>query len=114
MSYCPECEAVIDEEFEDIGEIISCPECGIELEVISIDPVEYDVALIDDEEDERTLSNRQQTAAQALETIAERMQTPAQRLERSLTPWATYLVLPLFAFANAGVPIQGNLVEALR
>jgi alpha-aminoadipate carrier protein LysW len=52
VSYCPECEAVIDEEFEDIGEIISCPECGIELEVISIDPVEYDVALIDDDGDE--------------------------------------------------------------
>ena len=52
MSYCPECEAVIDEEFEDIGEIISCPECGVELEVINIDPVEFDLALIDDEEDE--------------------------------------------------------------
>jgi alpha-aminoadipate/glutamate carrier protein LysW len=52
VSYCPECEAVIDEEFEDIGEIISCPECGVELEVISIDPVEFDLAPIDDEEDD--------------------------------------------------------------
>ena len=52
MSYCPECETVIDEEFEDIGEIISCPECGVELEVISVDPVEYDLALIDDEDEE--------------------------------------------------------------
>lgn len=52
MSNCPECEAVIDEEFEDIGEIISCPGCGVELEVISIDPVEYDLALIDDEEED--------------------------------------------------------------
>ncbi len=52
MSYCPECEAVIDEEFEDVGEIISCPECGVELEVISIDPVEFDLAPVDDEEDE--------------------------------------------------------------
>ena len=52
MSYCPECEAVIDEEFEDIGEIITCPECGVELEVISLDPVEFDIALIDDEDDD--------------------------------------------------------------
>ncbi len=52
MSYCPECEAVIDEEFEDVGEVISCPECGVELEVISIDPVEFDLAPIDDEEDD--------------------------------------------------------------
>jgi alpha-aminoadipate/glutamate carrier protein LysW len=52
VSYCPECEAVIDEEFDDVGEIISCPECGVELEVISIDPVEFDLAPIDDEEDD--------------------------------------------------------------
>ena len=56
MSYCPECEAVIDEEFEDIGEIISCPECGVELVVISINPVEYDLALIEDD-DEFDLDN---------------------------------------------------------
>jgi alpha-aminoadipate carrier protein LysW len=52
VSYCPECEAVIDEEFEDVGEIISCPECGVELEVISVDPVEFDLAPIDDEDDD--------------------------------------------------------------
>jgi alpha-aminoadipate carrier protein LysW len=52
VSYCPECEAVIDEEFEDVGEIISCPECGVELEVISIEPVEFDLAPIDDEEED--------------------------------------------------------------
>jgi alpha-aminoadipate carrier protein LysW len=52
VSYCPECDSVIDEEFEDIGEIITCPECGVELEVISIDPVEFDLAAIDDEEDD--------------------------------------------------------------
>jgi alpha-aminoadipate/glutamate carrier protein LysW len=52
VSYCPECEAIIDEEFEDIGEMISCPECGVELEVISIDPVEFDLAPVDDEEDD--------------------------------------------------------------
>ena len=52
MSYCPECEAVIDEEFDDVGEVISCPECGVELEVISVDPVEFDLAPVDDEEDD--------------------------------------------------------------
>jgi alpha-aminoadipate/glutamate carrier protein LysW len=52
VSYCPECEAAIDEEFEDVGEVISCPECGVELEVISVDPVEFDLAPIDDEEDD--------------------------------------------------------------
>ena len=52
MSYCPECEAAIDEEFEEVGEVISCPECGVELEVISIDPVEFDLAPVDEEDEE--------------------------------------------------------------
>ncbi len=56
MSYCPECEAAIDEEFEDLGEVISCPECGVELEVISIDPVEFDLAPVDDEDEDRTMT----------------------------------------------------------
>lgn len=51
-------------------------------------------------------SNQAQVAAQTLETVADRMQSPAQRLEHSLLPWTTYLVLPLFALANAGVEIR--------
>jgi len=52
VGYCPECDAPIDEEFEDVGDIITCPECGVDLEVISLDPVEFDLAPADDEEDE--------------------------------------------------------------
>jgi len=55
------------------------------------------------------MSDRRQAAAHTLEAIAERMQSPAQRLEHSLTPWATYLVLPVFALANAGVAISTDL-----
>jgi len=51
--------------------------------------------------------NRHDTL-QTLETIAERMQSPAQHLERALQPWSTYLILPLFALANAGVSLEGN------
>lgn len=32
---------------------------------------------------------------------------PAQDLEHALFPWVTYLILPLFAFINAGVPLAG-------
>jgi NhaA family Na+:H+ antiporter len=60
-------------------------------------------------EEEVHLSDRQQAGALTLEAIAERMQTPGQRLERSVTPWATYLILPLFALANAGVDLSGDL-----
>lgn len=47
--------------------------------------------------------NRHEVAAQTLETVSERMQSPAQRLETALHPWTTYLILPIFALANAGV-----------
>ncbi|MBN2339523.1 MAG: hypothetical protein JXP48_13405 [Acidobacteria bacterium] len=52
MSYCPECDAVIEEDIEEVGEIITCPECGVELEVISLDPLEFDLAPVDDDEDD--------------------------------------------------------------
>jgi NhaA family Na+:H+ antiporter len=58
-------------------------------------------------------SRRQQAAAQTLEVISERIQTPLQRLERSLNPWVAYLIVPVFALANAGVDLSGNLGEAL-
>ena len=51
-------------------------------------------------------ANRVQVAAQTLETVADRMQSPAQRLEHTLLPWTTYLILPIFALANAGVALQ--------
>jgi NhaA family Na+:H+ antiporter len=58
-------------------------------------------------------SRRQQAAAQTLEVIAERIQSPLQRLERSLNPWVAYVIVPVFALANAGVQLSGNLLEAL-
>lgn len=33
--------------------------------------------------------------------------SPGHALERGLKPWVAFLVLPLFAFANAGVPLKG-------
>jgi NhaA family Na+:H+ antiporter len=58
-------------------------------------------------------SGRQQAAAQTLEGIAERLQAPLRRLERSLNPWVAYLVVPIFAFANAGIQIRGDIGAVL-
>jgi alpha-aminoadipate carrier protein LysW len=54
MAVCPECEAdiEIDEYDVDKGEIISCPECGVELEVVGLSPLQLDLAPRDEDEDE--------------------------------------------------------------
>ncbi len=48
MSYeatCPECAATIEMADDTlVGEILQCPDCGVELEVMSLDPVTVDLA----------------------------------------------------------------------
>ncbi|MGE4102070.1 MAG: Na+/H+ antiporter NhaA [Pirellulales bacterium] len=38
-----------------------------------------------------------------LDAIHDRIESPADKLLRSVEPWSTYVVLPIFALANAGV-----------
>jgi NhaA family Na+:H+ antiporter len=59
------------------------------------------------------VDSRRQAAVSTLEEITERMQSPAQRLEDRLAPWTTYLILPLFALANAGVVIDPDSIGTL-
>jgi NhaA family Na+:H+ antiporter len=56
---------------------------------------------------------RQQTAAQALEDASDEVESPLHSLEHDLHPWVSYLILPLFALANAGVPLGGDLLADL-
>lgn len=54
MVKCPECDAEIDVDEEEVeeGEILSCPECDAELEVLQTHPVHLNVISDDDEEEE--------------------------------------------------------------
>jgi Na+/H+ antiporter NhaA len=37
--------------------------------------------------------------------------SPNERLQYSLHPWTSYVIVPLFALANAGVKVSGKLIE---
>jgi len=50
MSICPECEAEIHLENPMRGEIVSCPDCGAELEVTSISPITLELAPMAEED----------------------------------------------------------------
>ena len=54
MATCPECDADIDvDEFDvDKGDLISCAECGTNLEVTSIAPLELETAGDEDDDDD--------------------------------------------------------------
>jgi ribonuclease E len=51
---CPECDAEVevDEVDADIGDEVSCPECGQNLVVSGTEPIELDFADEDEEEDD--------------------------------------------------------------
>ena len=60
----------------------------------------------DRETSEDPLSNeRLASIAQAVEDSAAAVQSPQQRLQNLLTPWVTFVIIPLFALANAGIDL---------
>jgi len=59
-----------------------------------------------------TTNQHQQESIQAIELNCKRVLTPAQRNERKLHPWVTFLILPIFALANAGVRIDVSNIVA--
>lgn len=51
-----------------------------------------------------------ETALNFLDDIVTESESPLHRLEHQLHPWVAYGIIPVFAFANAGVTINGGLV----
>ncbi len=54
MIRCPGCDAEIDMDEDEVeeGEILTCPECNIELEVVQIHPVHLNVISEEEEEED--------------------------------------------------------------
>ncbi len=59
---------------------------------------------------ERGDAEAEQQILRQLETLSRDTESPLDRLEHTLHPWASYLIVPIFALANAGVALSGDLV----
>jgi Na+:H+ antiporter, NhaA family len=65
------------------------------------------------QEGKDVLTNRaQQSAIQEMENACEAAQSPLQRIEHELHAWVAFGIIPIFALANAGVHLGGNLGAA--
>jgi NhaA family Na+:H+ antiporter len=47
-----------------------------------------------------------------MQELAENTEAPLDRLESALHPWVSFLIVPLFALANAGVHVSSDVAEA--
>lgn len=61
----------------------------------------------------RLLTTEQHNTVHSMEQITEHATAPLQELEHALMPFVTFLILPIFALVNAGVPISGDLVAVV-
>ena len=54
MATCPECEFEIDiDEYDaDKGDTLECDNCGVRLEVVGLNPIEFEVVSDEDDEDD--------------------------------------------------------------
>ena len=64
MVRCPKCavEVDLDEDEVEEGEILNCPECEAEMEVVQIHPVRVNVISDEDEEDEAEVEDDKKVA----------------------------------------------------
>ncbi|MEM9291433.1 MAG: Na+/H+ antiporter NhaA [Acidobacteriota bacterium] len=56
---------------------------------------------------------RQEARFERLESAVNDAQSPLHRLEHGLKPWVAYLVMPVFAFFNAGFALEGGLTALM-
>src|SRR6478736_3000697 len=62
---------------------------------------------------ERFREFREQPTAELARAAASQLRaatSPNERLQQLYHPWTSYLIVPLFALANAGIPISGGLL----
>ncbi len=60
------------------------------------------------------IGEKHEAALDHLDMAIERVRTPMDRLEHALAPWVTFAIVPVFALANAGVGLSGDLARVVR
>ena len=63
------------------------------------------------EDDEERRRHDRVGALITLSDLSEQAISPLDRIEHRLLPWSAFLVVPLFAFTNAGVDLRGGALE---
>jgi len=63
--------------------------------------------------DIRLLTEQQTHLIEKMEKTIDNAHTPLQKLEHSLHPVVAWFILPVFALANAGVHIEGDILSML-
>ena len=59
------------------------------------------------------ISKTQLEILEDIKTASSEAETPLQKLERTLNPIVGFVILPLFALANAGIHLHGDLLKVL-
>ncbi len=67
----------------------------------------------DDPEFAVTESSERRAAVNAIMNNSRLVMPPLHRIEHVLHPWAAFVIIPIFALANAGIPIHGGVTENL-
>ncbi len=59
------------------------------------------------------LTKKQAHCIEDIDTVSQDAHTPLQKLEHHLHPITSFFILPLFALANAGIVVEGSLLDLL-
>jgi NhaA family Na+:H+ antiporter len=59
------------------------------------------------------LTSKQAHCIEDIDSIADDAHTPLQKLEHALHPIVAFFILPVFALANAGIIIEGKIIDSL-
>ncbi len=105
---------------------LACRKAGIEAAIVGVvfglltpirpfhDPAAFGArsrALVDRIEHARIDEEMSEASVQERATFAAESASPLERLENRLAPWITLVVMPLLAFANAGVRFTGSSLD---